>query len=787
MSDLARCHATALLCTTALLLSSCAGTSNDLRQADEGPVPSKKETVSPPAMPPLLDSLPYYTSRRDKEAAAVLAGPAKGRGYKNTPLKDVIQHLREQYGLNVYVKWAALEAADVKPSAPVAVPTKGLTVGEALEAILGSVPATHPLDYDLDEGVILITTAEDTQSRCIRRMYDVRDLLARHGAFHEAFAAGGVRSKAEDKPIEGTRTVRVTILPREPGEEPEVEEFEVEFENDPEGDSEDGPGGRFGTMAPSPLFDGLDDSPPSVEQAEEELTHLIVCVVAPDSWADSTRVGLRMLQGTLIVTQTRRNHRKIVDLLNDLRAMLRKREARRPAGGAEAGLPALLTGAPQCPEPAGDRQIDKAFRHVLKEVDFKDAKLADVFAFLRKESGLDLHVVWRALEAAGVKKDAPVTMQLTNVTTKAVLRIVLDDFPAADLGWTTEGGMATVTSRDHLAGRTSIRLYEVRDLLYQDRAFDELFPELRDTDPEERLLTAEEASNMLQETITETIAPASWSDSTLVNMHELQGVLVVVQTDENHRAISDLLTRLRDVLRKRAGRVAALRGRGGGTLPLIEAEPRHASLPDAWVSEALRANIGTLDFDRIALSDAMDFLRDACGLNLHVDWRSLETAGVKKDCPVNVHLRHVRLTKTLDVILDDAGGVNPLGWYVEDGVVRITSSETLRDRTRLRMYDLSDLLLSGRASQEPPGGVAPFEDMFAEPSCPQLVEQLTDAITRTIAPDSWADSTRIGIRELHGVLIVTQEQRNHLAIVDFLDRLRDVLRRRGEAEQAAVN
>jgi len=55
----------------------------------------------------------------------------------------------------------------------------------------------------------------------------------------------------------------------------------------------------------------------------------------------------------------------------------------------------------------------------------------------------------------------------------------------------------------------------------------------------------------------------------------------------------------------------------------------------------------------------------------------------------------------------------------------------------------------------------------------QIIEQITSAITETIAPDSWADSTRVGIRELHGQLIVTQTADNHRAILELVGQLRE--------------
>src|SRR5438132_313815 len=90
---------------------------------------------------------------------------------------------------------------------------------------------------------------------------------------------------------------------------------------------------------------------------------------------------------------------------------------------------------------------------------------------------------------------------------------------------------------------------------------------------------------------------------------------------------------------------------------------------------ALNTSLPTLNFAGVAFGDAIDFLRDVSGANIHVDWRALETAGVGKDAVVNMRLRSVSMRKVLSLLCNEAGGGTLLTFYTDDGVIEITTRE----------------------------------------------------------------------------------------------------------------
>jgi len=211
---------------------------------------------------------------------------------------------------------------------------------------------------------------------------------------------------------------------------------------------------------------------------------------------------------------------------------------------------------------------------------------------------------------------------------------------------------------------------------------------------------------------------------------------------------------------------------------------------------AVRARLGRrldkINFDNTEFSDTVRFLRDVSGLKVDVKWDALSASGVEPTTPVNVRMRGTSVDEALRGILDDVGGVNPVGYTVENGVVTITSQEDLQSRTVTRVYDIRDLAtrvpqFQGPRTGSDPEGSRPADvasyagkaggGLFAEEGeeldVSKDVEGIVDLVSETIAPDSWADETRVGMREQNGMLIVTQSPDGHRAVSELLGQLRE--------------
>jgi hypothetical protein len=132
---------------------------------------------------------------------------------------------------------------------------------------------------------------------------------------------------------------------------------------------------------------------------------------------------------------------------------------------------------------------------------------------------------------------------------------------------------------------------------------------------------------------------------------------------------------------------------GVAALPAHAQTPAAAPKPAPAQTPVQPAAPGELKFDSVSFSDVIDHLREVTGVNIHVNWKALETAGVPKDAPVTIHLRSVTLRTALKVLLDDVAPGGAVTWYADDGVIEITTKELADSAMITRVYDVSDILL----------------------------------------------------------------------------------------------
>jgi bla regulator protein BlaR1 len=191
-----------------------------------------------------------------------------------------------------------------------------------------------------------------------------------------------------------------------------------------------------------------------------------------------------------------------------------------------------------------------------------------------------------------------------------------------------------------------------------------------------------------------------------------------------------------------------------------DAAARQAAKADAAMEASLQRRLPEVNFQRAALSDVIDFLRDVSGADIQVNWRALEAAGIERKAPVTVRLRNVQFSTALTRILDDAtGGAVKLGYETEDGVLVIATAEELNKNTVINVYDIRDLL-----------AISKDEKQHKE-----LAEQLVKLLEDTIDPHSWTgNGGNVGIiKYLAGQLVVTQTKANHRKLVALLEKMRE--------------
>jgi len=176
----------------------------------------------------------------------------------------------------------------------------------------------------------------------------------------------------------------------------------------------------------------------------------------------------------------------------------------------------------------------------LPEVAFNGVGLDDAIDFFRDVSGAKVEVNWEALQAAAIRKDAPVTIKLTNVKFPRAMQLVLESVAGkqARLHASVEDGRVLVTTLDDYVARyTEDRDYDVRDLIAPANAAHKAVP-------------GDDIVGLIQDNI----APNSWvsAGGKPGVIKEKEGRLTVTQTRENHRLIEDLIRQVRERRRQMA-------------------------------------------------------------------------------------------------------------------------------------------------------------------------------------------------------------------------------------------
>lgn len=208
-----------------------------------------------------------------------------------------------------------------------------------------------------------------------------------------------------------------------------------------------------------------------------------------------------------------------------------------PANG-----PAVITlydGTP-APEPA-ESQLDV----VLKEVKFDAVPLSHVLASLADLADLNLVPCWHELEAAGIEKTDPISLDLKNVTARDALSAICRSLSSQDSRPTffAQGNLILFGADASPGPAYIIRLYDIADLIVRERDRERhLWPEPREG--------AGSATQYAIERIILIVSAATGNrlartGALAGEVHEINGRLLITETPENHRRVEGVLAALR--------------------------------------------------------------------------------------------------------------------------------------------------------------------------------------------------------------------------------------------------
>src|SRR5271170_7271291 len=151
------------------------------------------------------------------------------------------------------------------------------------------------------------------------------------------------------------------------------------------------------------------------------------------------------------------------------------------AVGADSGATTLPDYAHA---PASARE---ALDEVMPQVNMDGVTLSRAMDFFRSASGANLIVDWPTLEAAGVSKDAQITLQVHDLPLRKLLELALNQAsPNAQLVFTADQNIIEVTTQDEADRHLVTRTYSVADLMV---------PEVTQTAPRLDLTQASQQSS----------------------------------------------------------------------------------------------------------------------------------------------------------------------------------------------------------------------------------------------------------------------------------------------------
>jgi hypothetical protein len=147
--------------------------------------------------------------------------------------------------------------------------------------------------------------------------------------------------------------------------------------------------------------------------------------------------------------------------------------------------------------------------------------LADVISELRANTGQNIFVNWKALEAIRVKRDLPVTTDLSSLTLSEALDKLMREIGGSQerLGYQVDDDVVTVSTLRDLGKNSLTRVYDLHELL-KNRA-------------------TREADLAALVKRFQGIDPLSWRDAggEVGAIRELQEQLIITQTPEVHMRI----------------------------------------------------------------------------------------------------------------------------------------------------------------------------------------------------------------------------------------------------------
>jgi len=173
--------------------------------------------------------------------------------------------------------------------------------------------------------------------------------------------------------------------------------------------------------------------------------------------------------------------------------------------------------------------------------------------------------------------------------------------------------------------------------------------------------------------------------------------------------------------------------------------------PSTRVLAGLDKRLPALTFKEIGLSDGLDFLGDIAGLNMIVDWRSLNTVGIRRDMPVSLQVHDRRLSCVIKLTLTQVSSPTSRPAFVGVADAVVVSTE---NGLRRIQHDVQAMLDMVTKEKDSPLGKQLSLNYDLRNHSPSVVEgpfsgfiDLVSNISGTTINVNWNALDKVGIKK----------------------------------------
>jgi hypothetical protein len=181
-------------------------------------------------------------------------------------------------------------------------------------------------------------------------------------------------------------------------------------------------------------------------------------------------------------------------------------------------------------------------------------------------------------------------------------------------------------------------------------------------------------------------------------------------------------------------------------------------------TQAKLEQIGELDFTETPLEQVKSYLQEHLNVQFYLDRRVLDEAGITSDTPITFSMKNVPFEMMLRLISKEINAT----YYLDNGVVIITTPDEAEQNLETRVYRVDDLILTQSTDKDKgsaDNGVLKFTGAD--------YAGLIDVVTTTVKPETWDTVGRPGsISPYRGTLCISQTAEVHREIKKLLNDLR---------------